>query len=396
MPNADVAAPSPVDLVLVGFGSVARRFVRLLATRSGELAAGHGLDYRIVGVATARHGSAVAPDGLDVARLAASVDDGAPLTIYHDARTGSAPGGGLDLLGRVADTRADDGRGPRLIVVENTPLGLDGGQPGVDHVRAAFDLGADVITANKGPAAFAYGELRDRGAGAAFRFEGAVLDGLPVFSLVRETLPSVDIRGFRGIVNTTTNHVLSAMEDGRSLEDAVADMQAAGIAEADATNDIDGWDAAAKTAVLANVLLDAAITPHDVERDGLRSVTAARVRAARDRGTPIKLVASAERRDGAVVAAAGPVEVSADDPLARLSDTAKGLVIDTDLLGPIQISKLVSDVTHTAYGLLADLISIHSSTRSSFEGRPERVRPSTSSGRTSRKTQGRLRDGNGR
>ena len=186
-----------------------------------------------------------------------------------------------------------------------------------------------------------------------------MLDGLPVFSLVRDTLPGVAIRAFRGIVNTTTNHVLSAIDSGRTLDEAVAEMQAAGIAEADASHDVDGWDAAAKTAILANVLLDADMTPHDVARTGLRAVDPAAAREARAAGRAVKLVASAERRNGRVAAAVRPVELPADDPLARLDDTAKGLSLDTDLLGTIQITKSASGPAHTAYALLADLVSLH-------------------------------------
>src|SRR5205823_8453369 len=136
--------------------------------------------------------------------------------------------------------------------------------------------GAHVVTANKGPAAFAYGRL-SRAASRAnrrFLFEGAVMDGVPIFNLAREALPAVHVTGFRGVVNSTTNFILTAMEEGRAFGDALAEMQARGIAEADASLDVDGWDAAAKTAALANVLLGANITPHDVERAGMSEATA--------------------------------------------------------------------------------------------------------------------------
>ena len=340
-----------VDLVLVGFGGVARRFVELLETRRRRLP----FATRVVGVATARHGCALAPGGLD----APSAARGRAVTECHDPACGRPPRDAFELLARAA--AAAEGAGRRLVVVENTPYGAADGRPGVDHVRAALDAGADVVTANKGPAAFAWPELRDRAAaaGTRFRFEGAVLDGLPVFSLVRDTLPGVAIRAFRGIVNTTTNHVLTAIDRGRTLDEAVAEMQAAGIAEADASHDVDGWDAAAKTAILANVLLDADMTPHDVARTGLRGVDPAAARAARAAGRAVKLVASAERQNGRVAAAVRPVELPADDPLARLDDTAKGLSLDTDLLGTIQITKSASGPDHTAYALLADLVSLH-------------------------------------
>ena len=351
--QAPVAPPARVDLVLVGFGGVARRFVELLEAQRDRLP----FPTRVVGVATARHGCALAPGGLD----APSAARGRAVTACHDPASGRPPRDAFELIARAARAGAEAAAGRRLVVVENTPYGNADGQPGLGHVRAALDAGADVITANKGPAAFAWPELRDRAAaaGAGFRFEGAVLDGLPVFSLVRDTLPGVAIRAFRGIVNTTTNHVLSALDRGRSLDEAVAEMQAAGIAEADASHDVDGWDAAAKTAILANVLLDADITPHDVARTGLRAVDPAVARAARAAGRAVKLVASAARSNGQVTAAVRPVELPAGDPLARLDDTAKGLSLDTDLLGTIQITKSASGPAHTAYALVADLVSLH-------------------------------------
>ena len=352
MPGTDGA-----DLVLIGLGGVARRFWRLLRDERLRLPGAT----RVIGIATATHGCALATDGLDPEIAKGPIRPRDSLSARHDRTTGPPPASALDLLARLAHLRTA-GREcrRRLVVVETTPLGLDGGQPGVDHVRAAIDIGADVITANKGPAAFAYRQLRDlaSAAGVAFRFEGAVLDGLPLFSLIRETLPAVGIRGVRGVLNTTTNHVLSAMGSGRTLDDAIREMQDAGIAEADPTSDIDGWDAAAKVAVVANVALDADLTPHDVEREGLRAVDPATVRAARARGDAVKLVATAYRREGRVHATVGPMALPADDPLARLSGTAKGLVIDTDRLGAIVISKTSSHVAHTAYALLADLISI--------------------------------------
>ncbi len=354
-----------VDLALVGLGSVARPFVDLLVQRATRL----GLRWRIVAVATARHDCALAPDGIDGSTLLRLADAGASLAVVHDASTGATPSDAMELLERLAAWRQDHPDAARLTVVENTPLGLDGGQPGLAHVRAALEFGADVITANKGPATFAYRELSEQAsaAGTMFRFEDAVLDGLPVFSLLRETLPGVRIERVRGVVNTTTNHLLTAMEQGRSLYDAIADMQAAGIAEADPAMDIDGWDAAAKTAVLANVLFGAEITSHDVAREGLRAIEPSAVQAARRAGGAVKLVASAERRGDGIVATVGPRVLDGDDPLAGLSGTAKGLVIETDVLGPLVISKPASDVTHTAYALMADLLSTHRQTTDSLK-----------------------------
>ena len=332
-----------VDLALIGFGNVARRFVRLLDERRDLLGARYGLTCRITGIATRRHGAACDPEGLDALAAARIVEAGGTL----GAETAAAS---------VIDALARSGAA-RRVMIETTTLDVDAGQPAIDHVRRALQSGCDVVTANKGPAAFAYRELSDIAARhqVSFLFEGAVMDGVPVFNFVRETLPTVAIDGFRGVVNSTTNHILTALEDGEPYGDALARMQQAGIAEADPSLDVDGWDAAAKTAALANVFLDAGITPHDVRRSGIKPGDAQRVRDAKQRGARLRLVATAARGTPAHV---GLVELPESDLLAGLRGMSNALVLDTDTLGEIAITQLDGGLTHTAYALLSDLITV--------------------------------------
>ena len=218
-----------------------------------------------------------------------------------------------------------------------------------------------MVTANKGPAAFAYATLRDEAAvaGVHFLFEGAVMDGIPIFNLVRETLPVVDVRGFRGVVNSTTNHILTAIERGEGFDEALARMQAEGITEADPSLDLDGWDAAAKASVLANVLLDARVTPLNVKRAGIRKSHAERAQNAIANGRRLKLVATATRMEsGSVAVAVEPIELPTSDVLASLDGKANALVLETDVLGEIAICQLEGNLTHTAYALLSDLVTV--------------------------------------
>ena len=376
------------DLALVGFGHVGRRFATLLAERRDRLASDVDLDVRLTGISTSRHGAAWSPDGLDVERAIACVERGQSLA---DLDPSTAPSDSFDLIRRLGRSPAD-----LRVVIETTSLDINAGRPAIDHVRAAFAAGCHVATANKGPAAFAYAALRDEAhaAGVSFLFEGAVMDGIPVFNLVRETLPAVDVLGFRGVVNATTNHILSALEDGDQFQPALARMQQLGIAEADPSLDVEGWDAAAKTAALANVLMDARITPHLVTRTGLDAGSAAAARravehgrrlrlpasagpaargpargreggrapAARravERGRRLRLVASAARAaDGTVRASVAPVELAAGDLLAGLRGQANALVLRIDLLGEIAICQLDGSLTQTAYALVSDLVTI--------------------------------------
>jgi homoserine dehydrogenase len=339
------------DILLVGFGNVGRRFAQLLAEREEILRRQHDLETRIVGVATGRHGSTFGAQGLDVAGILRSYSRG---RISDD--TGEPAPAVTDLIRRLAASDA-----PLRVMVETTPLAIGDGQPAIAHIEAALDAGCDAVTANKGPLAFAYRRLRDHAVRAdrSFLFEGVVMDGVPIFNLVRETMPALALRGFRGVINSTTNHILSALEDGEAFAPALARMQAEGIAEADPSLDIDGWDAAAKTAALANVLMDADLTPRDIDRTGIGPESAALALEARTRGRRLRLVAAASRAaDGRVSGTVRPDELPDDDLLARLRGKSNALILQTDLLGDIAIHQLGGDVTMTAYALLSDLVTL--------------------------------------
>jgi len=333
------------DLALIGYGNVGRRFVTLLDEHRDRLLRDYDLHCRIVGVATRHHGSRYDARGLDAADLTNLGPESA-----------DAASNAFVAIERLGQSDAD-----LRVVVETTTLDVGEGQPAIDHVRAAIEAGCHAITANKGPVAFAYSALREEAAAARvqFLFEGAVMDGIPIFNLVRETLPAVTVRGFRGVVNSTTNHILTAMERGEPFDEALARMQAEGIAEADPLLDLDGWDAAAKAAALANVLLDARLTPHDVARVGIQKPDGDRARNALAHGRRLKLVASGTRGvSGAVSVAVQPVELAASDLLASLDGKANALVLQTDVLGEIAICQLEGNLTHTAYALLSDLVTV--------------------------------------
>jgi homoserine dehydrogenase len=343
-----------LSLVLVGFGHVGRRFVQLLTEVDDRL----DFEWRVVGIATRRHGVAVDPDGIDLDRALAAVQANEPLDRRRALPRPASSG--LDVIREAARLLIDQAEAGRLVVIESTVLDIDRGEPALSHVRAALEARMHVVTVNKGPAAFAYHELEALAGSVdrAFFFEGAVMDGVPIFNLARETMPAVRVEAFRGVINTTSNFVLSALEQGQSFDDALGEMQARGIAEADPSLDIDGWDAAAKTAALVNVLMGATITPHQVARIGIAGLQAADVRGALDRGRRIRLVASARRHGHALVARVEPEVLAAEDPLAGLADTANALYLTTDLLGEIGIVQREGNLTQTAYALLSDLTRI--------------------------------------
>ncbi len=245
------------------------------------------------------------------------------------------------------------------ILFEATSLNVETGQPATDHIRAALQHGAHAITANKGPIVHAYRELRDLAAakGKRFLFESTVMDGVPIFSLF-DQLPAIHLQGFHGILNSTTNVILSEMEHGLSFDDSLKKAQALGIAETDATHDIDGWDAAVKTAALITVLMDVPMRLEDIYREGIRELTTNAVRNGRRDGWPFKLVCRAQRDGNGVKASVAPEKVLSSSPMGKISGTSSYIYFKTDIFPGLAITEENPGLYATAYGMLADFVRI--------------------------------------
>ena len=289
--------------------------------------------FRIVGIHTARHGTAYDDAGLPV-----------------EPSFGPAATSVEEFLDRA---RCE-------IAGEITTLNPSTGEPALSHIRAAFARGRHVITANKGPIAHAYAALRDeaKNAGVQFRFESTVMDGAPVFNMVRKTLPGVKLLGFTGVLNSTSKVVVEAMRQGQSLQDGIEVARRLGITEADASYDIDGWDSAAKTALLANVLMDARITPLEVDRRGIGRLTPERVlELAKSRKTVCLVSRARVTAAGIRLRVRGEV-IDETSLLASVEGTSNLLLLHTDLMGTVGTLVIKSGVEQTAYGLFSDAVDI--------------------------------------
>ncbi|MCG3211724.1 MAG: Homoserine dehydrogenase [Anaerolineae bacterium] len=333
-------------LAMLGLGSVAQAFLRLLAQKSDDLAP-HRISLKLVGVATRSRGIAANPAGLDLAQLLEIGAAGQPVDNLNNGRRFA------DSLEFVQNIQAD-------VLLECITLNPASGQPAIDYISAALQRGLHVITANKSAPAFALARLSDlaRRQKKAFLYEATVLDGTPVFSFVRDTLPATKILGFRGILNSTTNFVLTAMEEGLPPEDALRQAQALGIAEANPDYDLDGWDSAAKTAILVNALMSGSTTPDQIARTGIRHLTTRTVIEAARQGRRFKLLSEAVWRDNHPVARVLPRMVPLTNPLAHVSGTSAAITLITDTLGEVTLHLHEGEVPQTAYGLLADLITV--------------------------------------
>jgi len=330
---------------------VNRTLVRLLANRAEELGRRYGISFRVTGIAARRFGWVSDPHGLDVEAILAT---GAASAVADSGNTGLHSLAADRLYEQakdwVAAAHAD-------VLFEATSLNVETGQPAVDYIRAALDYGAHVITANKGPIVHAYRALRDLAAnkGKRFLFESTVMDGVPIFSLF-DQLPAVHLQGFYGILNSTTNVILSQMEQGLTFEESLKKAQELGIAETDATHDIDGWDAAVKTAALITVLMDTPIRLDQIHREGIRNLTPQAVRTARRDGWAFKLVCRARRTANGVEASVAPEKIVSAQPMAKIAGTSSYVYFETDIFPGLAITEENPGLYATAYGLLADFI----------------------------------------
>jgi homoserine dehydrogenase len=215
------------------------------------------------------------------------------------------------------------------------------------------------ITANKGPVVHAYRELTDfaRSKNKKFYFESTMMDGTPIFSLFRSTLPAAQLLGLHGILNSTTNLILGRMENDESFDDAVKYAQAVGLAETDPAADVDGWDAAIKVAALVSVLMDIPFTPQQVDRTGIRGITPEMIADARAQGKRWKLICSAERTSAAATGRVAPEMVSIDSMFYQVDGATSIVQFKTDVLGDLSITEKDPTPDCTAYGLLADFIN---------------------------------------
>jgi len=341
-PAADGPGLRTVRLCLLGFGSVARAFCALLAQQERVLADDHGLRVLVTAAGT-RHGSLLAPEGMTPAAVLAAVDERpAPPQAARPAD---------DLL---SASRAD-------VLVQLTVMEEDFAPVATGHIETAFGLGMDVVTANKGPIAWNWRRVAAAAAAAGrrIRFESTVMDGLPVFSLLELALPDCRLLGFEAVFNATTNYIVDAMGTGRSFDEALAHVQAEGYAEADPSHDIDGWDAACKAATLANVAMDAGITPADIEKESLRDVPLERIAQARADGKRLRLVTTVWREEsGAVRGRVRATELDIEHQLAPVGSESLGAILHTDLMADVFICEIAGLLSQTAYGVYADLLHL--------------------------------------
>ena len=316
-----------MKLALIGYGNVGRALARLICSKRREF------PFTITGIHTLRHGTAIDPRGL-------------PEDPPFGPRAESVEAF-LDEAGADA-------------AVELTTLEPSTGEPAISHIRAAFARRLPVVTANKGPIAHAYAPLRAEaaGAGVAFRFESAVMDGAPVFNLWRYAMPGVKVLGFTGALNSTSKLVVEAMERGCSLEDGLRAARELGVTEGSGAFDVEGWDSACKTAALANVLMDARTTPQRVSTRGIAKLTPARVAEIAGQGKTVRLISRGRQTAAGLSLRVRAEVLDRNDVLACTPGTSNIILFHTDLMGTFGTVSIDPGVEQTAYGVFSDLAGL--------------------------------------
>ncbi|OGS56904.1 MAG: homoserine dehydrogenase [Euryarchaeota archaeon RBG_19FT_COMBO_56_21] len=329
-------------VILVGFGVVGRSFAELVETEARKLDRDFGLRPRIVAVVD-HLGAAVAENGLDVRKVLESKKKSGIME-----GLGEQYSAGRNALEVIKDVECE-------VVVESTPTELQRGEPGLSHVRAALKEGRHVICTNKGPLAIAMPALMELANhnNVLLKFSGTVGGGTPVLDFAKKCLEGSKIRSISGILNGTSNFILSKMaSEGVTMQSALAEAQKLGYAEADPTYDVGGFDTACKLVITSNYVLGTSLSIKDVRIRGITEVSNKDVEQAKSKGSVIKLIGKVEKN-----ARVQPQEIPSTHPL-NVSGTFNAVSFDTVPAGEITLVGKGAGGMETASSVLRDLIEI--------------------------------------
>ncbi len=311
-----------LKLAMLGYGNAGKAFKSLLEEKADALAEAYNTSFEFVSIVTRSKG---------------------------------------DILGSSTDTAMEVAvNGDYDVLIELTPLNIMTGEPAISHIEAALSRGKDVITANKGPIAHAYKRLTDlaRRNDCAFFYETTVMDGTPVFNLVHDTLKFCTVTEVGGILNSTTNFILEEMEKGIPINQIMEKVRELGFVEADPLMDIEGYDSAGKLTALLNVLMNADMTPDQINRKGIEWLTYQDIKDASAKGFKFKLVCKGWRENGRVYGRVAPEMLPTNHIYATVNSTSSILSITTDLMGKLTIIEEEPEILQTAYGIFSDLVRI--------------------------------------
>jgi len=336
-----------VRLMIIGFGNVGQGFIQILRDDAESLAERFGVRFSVVGINDMRLGSLYDPNGLPLQGL------------LEAAVTGSLESVPAAEHGWSIETMLAQGKADTLLEASFTDLQT--GEPASTYIRLALAAGINVVTTNKGPIALNFHELQSLAQKHQVHigFEGTVMSGTPTLALGMNLLAVAGIQKIQGILNGTTNFILTRMGAGGSYAEALAEAQALGYAEADPTGDVEGFDAAGKVVILSNLVMGADIRMADVTRQGITKLTVEDIQTAKEQGKLWKLIGTIERDGDQVQASVQPVALPVEHPLANVGGATNAVTYTTRLLGDVTLIGAGAGRLETGYALLNDLLAIH-------------------------------------
>ncbi len=336
-----------LKLCLAGFGNAAQEFCRMLIEKHDEILESEAFDIKVCAIATKSKGALINENGIDLNK---ALHDVLEMKSFDKNDKDFSQDNTIDII---KSSEAD-------ILIELSTLSIKDGQPAISHIETAFNNGMHVITANKGPIAWAYNRLSAMAdeKKLGFLYETTVMDGAPIYNMVREVLPGCKVLAFKGILNSTTNFILEEMENGSTFESSIKEAQKGGFAEADPSMDIDGWDAAAKTTALLNVFMNANLTPFDIKREGISHISYDMINDLKIKGLKIKLLCEGYYENGKPVGIVHPVQIPQNDIFSNIDATSSILSITTDLMGELCMVERNPEIRQTAYGIYSDLLTL--------------------------------------
>ncbi|MBP3950665.1 homoserine dehydrogenase [Bacillus suaedae] len=341
-------------LALIGFGGVGQGFVEILSQKEQKLEK-DDYSFLIVSICDLYKGSIHHDKGLDLDRVLDSIKKTGTLELYPDS----------DELIRGWSSQETIKKTNAKTIIEMTYTDVDTGQPAINHCEQAFNQGKNVVMTNKGPVALAYHSLNQlaKEKGVRWLFEGAVMSGTPAIRLPLTTLTGNDISEIKGILNGTTNYILTQMEDGMSYKSALKQAQKLGYAEANPSADVDGFDVLYKVLILANVVLGIPLKREDVIVEGLSALDSEAVIEAKSNGDHWKLIGKLKKTENGLEASVKPERLSSKDPLSAISGATNAITYTCDLSGPVTLVGAGAGIKETAFAVLIDLIEIERSER---------------------------------
>jgi homoserine dehydrogenase len=337
-----------VRLALIGFGNVGQGLVQILANKGDQYAEDFGLRFIIVAVSDLVYGSAYDPEGLDLPALLNIGSEHGSLSQLPSV------GNHWDALTMISKSNAD-------VIVEMSYTNFETGEPALSHLHLAIESQKNVVTSNKGPIALKYQELMDlaRSRTVKIGVEGTVMSGTPALNLGTKLLAGTDIRRMEGILNGTTNFILTNMGNGADYAEALAEAQKLGYAEADPTGDVEGFDTAGKLVILSSILMHTPIDFKQVERVGITGLRPADIEQAKQDGAKWKLVGALEKGEQGVRASVKPVCLPSSHPLANVDGATNAITYYTDLLGEVTLIGPGAGRLATGYAIICDLLGMY-------------------------------------